>query len=413
MESKDFDYRKLNAILDKEGITAEQLAKMTGKTKKAVQPWLNGTATPHKSSLSKIIEVLHISEDRISKDFRTMQTLTDDKINEAWDVFLDVIMPYFAYYEASSVGYEAQKKLNLLNNMDGYKGKTIHLMSLDKQKTSLDNNLEADIDFMRKFVSRDDFPMVRMKNYSKGILKQVARDFIRKEYQDFEDYELYRGVCSNLIQKIEERIKNTPKLQEYLLEKQELAVLDFTKYKEIKRSFEVILSQSIVIFNLFEVCPELVRDFIHVEYQNYPNFLLFYYLSFNDIEFSDQFTDYLETHSQTVSSKEVPVTEYLKGRIKEAPDDLIKKEYARRILIDLKTFTEKDEVQKWIDERYPKSSILTSSTIMEFYRKLSVLVDFEIRQYCVEILSEDSRFLNLKLATILEELPDALKAKKS
>lgn len=342
-----------------------------------------------------------------------MQTLTDDKINETWDVFLDVIMPYFAYYEASSVGYEAQKKLNLLNNMDGYKGKTIHLMSLDKQKTSLDNNLEADIDFMRKFVSRDDFPMVRMKNYSKGILKQVARDFIRKEHQDFEDYELYRGVCSNLIQKIEERIKNTPKLQEYLLEKQELAVLDFTKYKEIKRSFEVILSQSIVIFNLFEVCPELVRDFIHVEYQNYPNFLLFYYLSFNDIEFSDQFTDYLETHSQTVSSKEVPVTEYLKGRIKEAPDDLIKKEYARRILIDLKTFTEKDEVQKWIDERYPKSSILTSSTIMEFYRKLSVLVDFEIRQYCVEILSEDSRFLDLKLATILEELPDALKAKKS
>lgn len=413
MESKDFDYRKLNAILDKEGITAEQLAKMTGKTKKAVQPWLKGTATPHKSSLSKIIEVLHISEDRISKDFRTMQTLTDDKINETWDVFLDVIMPYFAYYEASSVGYEAQKKLNLLNNMDGYKGKTIHLMSLDKQKTSLDNNLEADIDFMRKFVSRDDFPMVRMKNYSKGILKQVARDFIRKEHQDFEDYELYRGVCSNLIQKIEERIKNTPKLQEYLLEKQELAVLDFTKYKEIKRSFEVILSQSIVIFNLFEVCPELVRDFIHVEYQNYPNFLLFYYLSFNDIEFSDQFTDYLETHSQTVSSKEVPVTEYLKGRIKEAPDDLIKKEYARRILIDLKTFTEKDEVQKWIDERYPKSSILTSSTIMEFYRKLSVLVDFEIRQYCVEILSEDSRFLDLKLATILEELPDALKAKKS
>ena len=196
---------------------------MTGKTKKAVQPWLNGTTTPHKSSLSKIIEVLHISEDRISKDFRTMQTLTDDKINEAWDVFLDVIMPYFAYYEASSVGYEAQKKLNLLNNMGGYKGKTIHLMSLNKQKTSLDNNLEADIDFMRKFVSRDDFPMVRMKNYSKSILKQVARDFTRKEYQDFEDYELYRGVCSNLIQKIEERIKNTPKLQEYLLEKQELA----------------------------------------------------------------------------------------------------------------------------------------------------------------------------------------------
>lgn len=413
MESKDFDYRKLNAILDKEGITAEQLAKMTGKTKKAVQPWLNGTTTPHKSSLSKIIEVLHISEDRISKDFRTMQTLTDDKINEAQDVFLDVIMPYFAYYEASSVGYEAQKKMNLLNNMGGYKGKTIHLMSLDKQKTSLNNNLEADIDFMRKFVSRDDFPMVRMKNYSKGILKQVARDFTRKEYQDFEDYELYRGVCSNLIQKIEERIKNTPKLQEYLLEKQELAVLDFTKYKEIKRSFEIILSQSIVIFNLFEVCPELVRDFIHVEYQNYPNFLLFYYLSFNDIEFSDQFTDYLETHSQTVSSKEVPVTEYLKGRIKEAPDDLIKKEYARRVLIDLKTFTEKDEVQKWIDERYPESSILTSSTIMEFYRKLSVLVDFEIRQYCFEILSEDSRFLDLELAIILEELPDALKAKKS
>lgn len=413
MESKDFDYKKLNAILEMEGITVNQLAKMVGKTKKAVQPWLNGTTTPHKSNLAKIIEVLHISEDRISKDFRTIRTLTDDKINEAQDIFLDVIMPYFVYYQASSVGYEAQKKMTLLNTVGGYKGKTLHFMNPDKKKPSLDNNLEANIEFMREFVSRDDFPMERMINHSKGILKQVARNFTRKEYKDFDDYELYRGVCSNLIQKIEERIKNTPKLQEYLSEKQELAVLDFTKYKEIERSFEIILSQSIVIFNLFEFCPDLVRDFIHVEYQNYPYFLLFYYLSFNDTEFSDQFTDYLETHSQTVSSKEATVTEYLKGRIKEAPDDLIKKEYARRVLIDLKTFTEKDEVQKWIDERYPESSLLTSSTVIDFYRKLSVLVDFEIRQYCFEILNEDSRFLDLKLATVLEELPDALKAKKS
>lgn len=123
MESKDFDYKKLNAILEMEGITVNQLAKMVGKTKKAVQPWLNGTTTPHKSNLAKIIEVLHISEDRISKDFRTIRTLTDDKINEAQDIFLDVIMPYFAYYQASSVGYEAQKKMTLLNTVGGTKEK--------------------------------------------------------------------------------------------------------------------------------------------------------------------------------------------------------------------------------------------------------------------------------------------------
>lgn len=38
MESKNFDYKKLKKILDKENISVEQLAKLTGKTKKAVRP---------------------------------------------------------------------------------------------------------------------------------------------------------------------------------------------------------------------------------------------------------------------------------------------------------------------------------------------------------------------------------------
>lgn len=68
MESKDFDYNKLNAILEHHDIDAEQLAKLTGKSKKAVLPWLKGTVVPHKSSLEKIISVLHISPEAISKD---------------------------------------------------------------------------------------------------------------------------------------------------------------------------------------------------------------------------------------------------------------------------------------------------------------------------------------------------------
>ena len=54
MESKNFDYKKLNTILQNENISVEQLAKMTGKTTRAVRPWLNGTSTPHKSTLKMI-----------------------------------------------------------------------------------------------------------------------------------------------------------------------------------------------------------------------------------------------------------------------------------------------------------------------------------------------------------------------
>ncbi|CBZ49422.1 hypothetical protein SGGBAA2069_c22500 [Streptococcus gallolyticus subsp. gallolyticus ATCC BAA-2069] len=34
MESKNFDYKKLKAILEEQGVSVEQLARMTGKTKK-------------------------------------------------------------------------------------------------------------------------------------------------------------------------------------------------------------------------------------------------------------------------------------------------------------------------------------------------------------------------------------------
>ena len=117
MESKNFDYKKLNTILQNENISVEQLAKMTGKTPRAVRPWLNGTSTPHKSTLKKIVEVLHISEESISKTGVSIRNKEYEVITETLDFLLDYYLPLFAYYTRNNEGYQLNKNIDKISKL--------------------------------------------------------------------------------------------------------------------------------------------------------------------------------------------------------------------------------------------------------------------------------------------------------
>ena len=138
MESKNFDYKKLNTILQNENISVEQLAKLTGKTTRAVRPWLNGTSTPHKSTLKKIIEVLHISEESISKTGVSIRNKEYEVITETLDFLFEYYLPLFAYYTRSNEGYQLNKNIDKLNKLNSIHNDSIRYRTnkeLYKNKT--------------------------------------------------------------------------------------------------------------------------------------------------------------------------------------------------------------------------------------------------------------------------------------
>ncbi|MFS1664704.1 hypothetical protein [Streptococcus sp. zg-JUN1979] len=93
---------------------------MTGKTKRAVQPWLNGTTTPHKSTLDKIIQVLHISEERITKDMIPITDIASEKLRQTEEMLYNVILPFFSYYEANTSAYDVNQMTNHINRLGGF-----------------------------------------------------------------------------------------------------------------------------------------------------------------------------------------------------------------------------------------------------------------------------------------------------
>ncbi|OFN56154.1 MULTISPECIES: helix-turn-helix transcriptional regulator [unclassified Streptococcus] len=176
MESKNFDYKKLETVLDEQGVTIEQLAKMIKKEKRTVASWLKGTTTPHKSSLDSILMSLHISERRISKDGVVFFDITEENQQRAEELLYNVLLPFFAYYEANQLGHEVVKEQKAFNNSGGYDGKNIQFINPDFTKPSLINEMTDIIESMEQFVKRSEFPLKRMKNYSYGFLEDFARD---------------------------------------------------------------------------------------------------------------------------------------------------------------------------------------------------------------------------------------------
>ncbi len=167
---------------------------MTGKTKKAVQPWLNGTTTPHKSTLEKIIQVLHISEERIIKDMIPITSIASERLKQTEEMLYNVILPFFSYYEANTSAYDVSQMANLINRLGGFEGKSLTLMNRDKTKPSLIKEMNPTIEAMKTFVDNPDFPLERMKNLSRGLLVELAKKVVREDYANYDEHELYRGV---------------------------------------------------------------------------------------------------------------------------------------------------------------------------------------------------------------------------
>ncbi|WP_115246725.1 helix-turn-helix domain-containing protein [Streptococcus dysgalactiae] len=286
MESKNFDYQKLKAVLDEQGVTIEQLAKMIKKEKRTVSSWLKGTNTPHKSSLNSIMASLHISERRISKDGVVFFEIAEENQQRAEELLYNVLLPFFAYYEANQLGHEVIKEQKAFNNSGGHRGKNIQFMKPDFIKPSLINEMTDIIESMEQFTKRNDFPWKRMKNYAYGFLEDFARD-------------ITYIPCD-----LRERVS------------------------------------------------------------------------------------------------------YFQNRLEIVPDDVLKSEYARRLLNELDEYARKDSLMSWQRDGYPSLKITADYNILEFTKKFPALLDAELFQICADILNEDK--YGLYSFTIRRMLNDSL-----
>lgn len=286
MESKNFDYQKLKAVLDEQGVTIEQLAKMIKKEKRTVSSWLKGTNIPHKSSLDSIMASLHISERRISKDGVVFFEIAEENQQRAEEFLYNVLLPFFAYYEANQLGHEVIKEQKAFNNSGGYRGKNIQFMKPDFTKPSLINEMTDIIESMEQFTKRNDFPLKRMKNYAYGFLEDFARD-------------ITYIPCD-----LRERVS------------------------------------------------------------------------------------------------------YFQNKVEIVPDDVLKSEYARRLLNELDEYARKDSLMSWQRDGYPSLKITADYNILEFTKKFPALLDAELFQICADILNEDK--YGLYSFTIRRMLNDSL-----
>ncbi|HFU3977137.1 TPA: helix-turn-helix domain-containing protein, partial [Streptococcus suis] len=221
MESNNFDYKKLKAILKAENISEVQFSRMTGKSLKTVRSWLKGTTVPYKNSLSIIISVLHISEEAIKKDGIAMSQMEYKVIMETLDYLLDIYMPFFAYYKRNNEGYQISKKVDHMNKINKlYDNNLVYgINSSDSEftkKVTLDNKLIEIVTEIENYVTRPDFPIEEMKETSLNMIKELAIIKIRENNVDIEQYENYRNVCIASIKKIDEIIKKSTMLQRML-----------------------------------------------------------------------------------------------------------------------------------------------------------------------------------------------------
>ncbi|HEL0596076.1 TPA: helix-turn-helix transcriptional regulator [Streptococcus equi subsp. zooepidemicus] len=286
MESKNFDYQKLKAVLDEQGVTIEQLAKAIKKEKRTVASWLKGTNTPHKSSLDRILKSLNISERRISKDGVVFFEIAEENQQRAEVLLYNVLLPFFAYYEANQLGHETIKEQKAFNNSGGYNGKNIQFIKPDFTKPSLINEMTDIIKSIKQFTKRSDFPLKRMKNYAYGFLEDFARDIT-----------------------------------------------------------------------------------------------------------------YIPSDSGERGS-------FFQNRVETVPDDVLKSEYARRLLNELDEYARKDSLMSWQREGYPSLKITADYNILEFTKKFPALLDAELFQICADILNEDK--YGLYSFTIRRMLNDSL-----
>ncbi|HFI0516726.1 TPA: hypothetical protein ACGOXF_002314, partial [Streptococcus suis] len=114
----------------------------------------------------------------------------------------------------------------------------------------------------------------------------------------------------------------------------------------------------------------------------------------------------MERHTNPKNSEiEVILTPYFEERIKSLPEEIIKREYARRLLCDINQLVEAEEVKQWIDDEYPEFNYQEDSKLVKFVQKIGVLINDEIRKICFSMIEEHPTIFDLDTIIILEELP--------
>lgn len=386
MESKNFDYKKLNTFLQNENISVEQLAKMTGKTPRAVRPWLNGTSTPHKSTLKKIIEVLHISEESISKTGVSIRNKEYEVITETLDFLFEYYLPLFAYYTRNNEGYQLNKNIEKLNKLNSIHSDSVRYRSnkdLYKNKISLDHSLDNIISQVKDYVQKKDFPLEEMKKISKNMIYDIAKSSMRKKYKDFDKYELYRFTCIESIMTIDNILKTSPTLLRMLGEKTILNYSDeLLKDKPTLSAKHEIDSHMGIVVNIFSSNIRLMKDiFIH-ELERFSYFSAYYLFLYEQSILEPNFIDL------PVPSKEFLI--YLNWKIYKSDDD----KFAKSIL---------DSLEKKIQD---KVDFLSShSSYIEVVDNFAPLVKDDVRLACISYLKKNITDYSITLLSILEDLP--------
>lgn len=387
MESKNFDYKKLNTILQNKNISVEQLAKMTGKTPRAVRPWLNGTSTPHKSSLKKIIEVLHISEESISKTGSSIRNKEYEVITESLDFLFDYYLPLFAYYTRNNEGYQLNKNIEKLNKLNSIHSDSIRYRSnkeLYKNKTSLDCSLDSIISEIKEYVQKNDFPLEEMKEISKNMIYEIAETSVRKKCRNFDKYELYRSTCLESIITIDNIFKSSSTLLRMLGEKTILNYSDeLLKEKPTLSAKHEIDSHMGIVVNIFSSNIRLMKDiFIH-ELERFSYFSAYYLFLYEQSILDPNFIDF------PIPSKEFLI--YLNWKIYKNDND----KFAKSIL---------DSLEEKIQDNFDFLST-HSSYIKEMLDDVVPLVKDDARLACISYLKKNKKDYSLPLLSLLEDLP--------
>ncbi|MCB4998617.1 helix-turn-helix domain-containing protein [Streptococcus mutans] len=381
MESKDFDYKKLNDILKEQNITIEQLANMTGRTKKAVQPWLNGTTNPHKSSLKKIIEVLHISEETITKEGVTATKVDTKVINETLDLLLDVFLPFFSFYKKNNEEYQLNKFMEQENKKNELHNSSTRYRSAGKlytNKVTLDTELMKIVNGMKEYVKKDTFPISEMKQVSNNILLELTEKEFRSRYEQYEQNELYKTTAMASIKYIDELIKNSSELQQLLYEDK-----IFTDFSLLQLDNQVISirheieSHLGIVLNIFFSNVILKNELI---LNLFPKYLYFsaYYLKAYEKSISGN-----SVHFPFLSDE---FNKYLHWKIYRTTDD----EFAETILTS-------------IDAKITNCSCEISTD--KLLDSLVVLTKPEVRIIVSKYLKEHRPDFSLDLQSLLEEFP--------
>mgnify|MGYP001043993714 CR=1 FL=1 len=389
MESKNFDYKKLKKILDKENISVEQLAKLTGKTKKAVRPWLNGTTIPHKSSLEKILKVLHITEESISKDGISMKNMQYEVISETLDYLFSYFLPFFAYFSKNNENYQIKQRMNRLNTLSKLHDDSIQYRSsklLFDKKITLDKQLFSIIEQIKDYVEQEQFPWEDMKKISEDMIYSLALEKIKEKDENIDSYSLYRQTCIKSIQLIEESFKRSTTLLRMLGER---TMTDYSN--ELLYDNQALLDKHIVdshmgiVANMFLSNKKLMSDIFVNELDKY-------------CYFSEYYLQMYEWNKNDSSATNLPIPSdefviYLNWKIYNISDE----EYAKLILesIDRKILSKFD-----FDYDYDINTI-----IIEIFDSLIPLMIYESRLVCLAYIKEHKLNYSLELLCIFEELP--------